>query len=49
MVGGIGSENLGSIRLHQRAGFAEAGRLREVGRKFDRWLDLVYMHRLLEP
>jgi L-amino acid N-acyltransferase YncA len=45
MVAGIDGENDGSIRLHERFGFEHAGRLREVGRKFDRWLDLVFMQR----
>jgi L-amino acid N-acyltransferase len=48
MVAGIEAGNAGSIRLHARAGFVEAGRLREVGRKFDRWLDLVFMQKLLD-
>lgn len=47
MVAGIGAENLGSLALHRRAGFAEAGRLREVGQKFGRWLDLVFMQKVL--
>ncbi len=45
MVGGIEAGNAASIRLHQRAGFAECGTLPEVGRKFDRWLDLTFMVR----
>lgn len=49
MVAGIDGENAGSIRLHERFGFEPVGRLRQVGRKFDRWLDLVFMQRLLEP
>lgn len=47
MVGGIDGANTGSIRLHQRQGFREVGRLPEVGRKAGHWLDLVLMHRLL--
>ena len=47
VVAGIDGENHGSIRLHERFGFEHVGRLREVGRKFDRWLDLVFMQRLL--
>jgi L-amino acid N-acyltransferase YncA len=49
MVAGIEAGNAASITLHLRAGFEEAGRLREVGRKFDRWLDLVLMQRILAP
>lgn len=47
MVAGIEAGNLASIRLHARQGFVETGRLPEVGRKFDRWLDLVLMQRIL--
>ena len=48
MVAVIGdSANLGSIALHRACGFTEVGVLREVGRKFDRWLDTVLMQRML--
>ncbi len=47
MIGGIDATNLASIRLHCKLGFTEAGTLREVARKFDRWLDLVLMQRML--
>jgi phosphinothricin acetyltransferase len=47
MIGGIAAENAASIALHLRFGFTVAATLPEVGRKFDRWLDLVFMHRLL--
>jgi L-amino acid N-acyltransferase YncA len=42
-----GSDNAASIRLHQRAGFAPAGVLRNVGHKHGRWLDSVLMQRPL--
>lgn len=47
MVGGISAENELSIELHRRLGYSEVGRLPDVGRKFDRWLTLVFMHKLL--
>ena len=47
MVAGIDGENAVSIRLHQRHGFEKTGHLHEVGRKFGRWLDLVFMQRTL--
>ena len=48
MVAVIGdSANGGSIALHRACGFAEVGVLRDVGRKFDRWLDTVLMQRAL--
>ncbi|MGF1658521.1 MAG: N-acetyltransferase family protein [Rubrimonas sp.] len=47
LVAAIGSENDASIALHGRHGFAEIGRMPQVGRKFGRWLDLVLMQKLL--
>lgn len=47
MVGAIEAGNAASVALHRKAGFEEAGLLREVGRKFDRWLDLLFMTRRL--
>jgi phosphinothricin acetyltransferase len=47
MIAGIEAGNATSIRLHARLGFVETGRMPEVGRKFDRWLDLVLMQRIL--
>ncbi len=47
MVAGIAADNTASIALHLRHGFRETGRLPEVGRKFGRYLDLVFMQRML--
>ena len=47
MIGGIEAGNAASIALHRRLGFTVSGTLPQVGRKFDRWLDLVFMQRLL--
>jgi phosphinothricin acetyltransferase len=41
------SANEASIRLHAAAGFVQAGTLKNVGFKFDRWLDVVLMQRSL--
>lgn len=48
MVAGIEAENEASIRLHAALGFVEVARLPQVGCKFGRWLDLVYMQKLLD-
>jgi len=49
MVAVIGSsDNAGSIALHARLGFTEAGVLRDVGLKFGRLLDVVLMQRTLD-
>ena len=47
MIAGVDADNASSIRLHERLGFTRAGRLHEVGYKFDRWLDLVFLQRAL--
>lgn len=47
VIARIGHESNGSIALHERAGFVEVGREREVGRKFGRWLDVITMQRML--
>jgi phosphinothricin acetyltransferase len=48
IVAGIAGDNEVSIRLHERHGFTETGRMPQVGRKFGRWLDLVLMQRFLD-
>ncbi len=40
--------NAASIGLHEKLGFTKAGTLNEVGFKFGRWLDLVFMQRWLD-
>jgi L-amino acid N-acyltransferase YncA len=47
LLAGIDGENEPSIAFHRRFGFTDAGRLREVGRKFGRWIDLVFLQRAL--
>lgn len=47
LIAGIDAENKESCAFHARHGFVEVGRFREVGYKFDRWLDLVFMQLLL--
>ncbi|HTN38307.1 MAG TPA: GNAT family N-acetyltransferase [Arachidicoccus sp.] len=43
MVAGIDGDNKESIRFHEKFGFVQVGYMKEVGYKFDRWLDLVFM------
>lgn len=42
MVAGIDATNAISSNLHMKFGFKEVGHLKEVGYKFDRWLDLKF-------
>jgi L-amino acid N-acyltransferase YncA len=47
LVAGIDADNVGSLKLHRDLRFEEVAHFREVGRKFNRWLDLVFMQRFL--
>ena len=43
MIAVIGGGEPASVALHGKCGFVHAGRMRNVGRKFGRLLDTVYM------
>lgn len=43
----ISADQEASIRLHASMGFIKVGYLAEVGRKFDCWLDVAYMQKML--
>lgn len=47
LIARIAADSVESIHLHGKFGFANVGTLREVGFKFDRWLDVVMMQILL--
>jgi L-amino acid N-acyltransferase YncA len=47
MVAAVDAANAESVVFHERLGFEVVARMSEVGRKFDRWLDLVLMQRIL--
>jgi phosphinothricin acetyltransferase len=50
MVAVIGDSNQGaSIGLHEAADFEHVGAFKNIGYKFDRWLDTVLMQRALGP
>jgi phosphinothricin acetyltransferase len=44
----IATENEGSIALHRTLGFRLVGIEQEVGRKFNRWLDVALLQYMLE-
>jgi L-amino acid N-acyltransferase len=48
MIGAIDAANEGSLRFHERLGFQRVAHFKEVGHKFGRWLDLVFMQRVLD-
>ena len=47
VIGGIALPNPASVALHERMGMAPVAQFREVGFKFDRWIDVGYWERLL--
>jgi len=48
MIAGIDASNDHSIGMHEYLGFERVAHFREVGHKFGRWLDLVFMQRWLD-
>src|SRR3569833_1979573 len=49
MIVGVDAANEASIRFYERLWFEKAAHLREVGHKFERWLDLVFLQRWIGP
>jgi L-amino acid N-acyltransferase YncA len=48
MVAAITAENAASLHLHEKLGFVRTGLIRDSGWKFERWLDLVFLQRMLQ-
>jgi phosphinothricin acetyltransferase len=47
IIAGIDAEQAGSVALHEKFGFEKVGHFKQVGFKFGRWLDVIYMELLL--
>jgi L-amino acid N-acyltransferase YncA len=47
-IGGIALPNEASIALHEKCGFSQVARFREVGFKFGRWIDVGYWQLVFE-
>lgn len=47
MIAGINATNQSSIDFHKKFGFEEIGVFKEVGYKFDKWLDLTFLQLFL--
>ena len=43
IIAGIDASQTASVAIHAKHGFEKVGHLRQVGFKFERWLDVVYM------
>jgi len=47
IIAGIDADQTASAALHAKFGFERVGCLKQVGLKFGRWLDVIYMELLL--
>jgi L-amino acid N-acyltransferase len=47
IIARIEASQTASVALHAKFGFKEVGLLEDVGYKFDQWLNVVYMERLM--
>lgn len=47
IIAGISLPNESSVGLHERLGFEKIAHFREVGRKFDKWIDVGYWQKIL--
>jgi len=47
IIAAIDATNEASVRLHAAFGFEQVGLFKQVGYKFERWLDVIYMECLL--
>ena len=45
IIGGVDAQNKKAMAFHKSMGFMKVGHLKEVGYKFDQWLDLVFYQR----
>ncbi|MBB05754.1 MAG: GNAT family N-acetyltransferase [Pseudooceanicola sp.] len=47
MIACVRGENGAALAFHSAMGYREVGRLPDAGQKFDRWLDLVLLQKIL--
>jgi L-amino acid N-acyltransferase YncA len=47
VMGGIALPNDASVRFHEKFGFKKVAHFKEVGFKFNRWIDVAYWQRTL--
>jgi L-amino acid N-acyltransferase len=47
-IAGVDASNASSLRLHERFGFRQVAHFHEVGWKFGRWLDLLFLELILD-
>ncbi len=47
MIAGVAADNSAALAFHTALGYIKVAHIPEVGRKFDRWLDLVLLQKIL--
>lgn len=47
VIGGISLPNEGSIALHEKFGFEKIAQFKEVGYKFNKWIDVGYWEKII--
>lgn len=48
VIGGIAQPNPASVALHESMGFEKVAHFKDVGRKFERWVDVGYWELVLD-
>lgn len=48
IIGGISLPNPGSVALHEKMGFEKVAQFKEVGFKFEKWIDVGYWELLID-
>ncbi len=49
VIGGVALPNAASVALHEKLGFEQVARFRQVGFKHGRWVDVAYWQLVLSP
>lgn len=47
LIGGVALPNQASVRLHKKLGFKKRAHFKEVGYKFNQWIDVGYWEMIL--
>ena len=47
VIGGISLPNEGSVALHEKFGFEKIAQFKEVGYKFEKWIDVGYWEKII--
>ncbi len=47
LIAGVSGENQAAVLFHQKRGYLKVGCLRDAGYKFDRWMDLILLQKVL--